>query len=228
MKVARIHCMHCVPRSDVVIGVGGLKAGGRLVGPVSWLTICLILNTFCVHFSIVVFTVLQVRVSELKEIVCYRGSPPPAALPNGEEQHLQTEHRSSQPTSPAAAEVAGSPKVAEAAKSTDGQLFRAAVSNLSLCIDQGGEEKTPSSSPQASLHSSSVAPTRDVRIASATRQLLRTASYEDGFGCTLFNAPCIAVFLMNICHQVWARGSRGNRGFVPPARCRPQIGRWQA
>jgi hypothetical protein len=107
----------------------------------------------------------QVRISELKEILSYRGGFPSALQPQV----------GSQIKAESADDVATASKTAVA----DRQQLRSAISNLSLCIDRAGDDESPVSSPVTE----SAAGQGGSRVSTATHHIIRALALEDGSSC---------------------------------------------
>lgn len=106
------------------------------------------------------------RISELKEIFSYKGGVAPTALHSAVGSESSVRH-----VKDVAEEVA-----VTASAAVHKQQLRAAVSNLSLCVDQLGDEESSSSSPHAFA---AQAASQGARAASATHQLICTLALED-------------------------------------------------
>ena len=124
------------------------------------------------------------RISELKEIFSYKGGVAPTALHSAVGSESSVRH-----VKDVAEEVA-----VTASAAVHKQQLRAAVSNLSLCVDQLGDEVSSSSSPHALV---AQAASQGARTAAATYQLICALALEDAVSCCPsfnFNHNCISFF----------------------------------
>jgi hypothetical protein len=114
-----------------------------------------------------------VRISELKEILSYRGGFPSALQPQvGSESKLEIGSES---------KVQSAESITSALKPSvaDRQQLRTAISNLSLCIDRAGDVDSPLSSPQTE----SAAGQGSARVSTATHHIIRALALEDISSC---------------------------------------------
>jgi sensor domain CHASE-containing protein len=138
------------------------------------------------------FNRLQVRISELKEIVSYRAGPAAASSQPSVSQSNNM-HRggavtaNSVPVSSASDTVAAASPPA-AAPAVDRRQLRSAVNNLSVFIENIDDNASPASSPIHSSQSGTPTASHTSRVSAATREVIQALASEDGSRCT--HAPC--------------------------------------
>lgn len=167
-------CSKLSPCVKNYTGAGVGKGNNRVVGPVR------ILSAAMSSFG---FICRQVRISELKEIVSYRGGTVPTALDPafdlGSSLYGSAAAMVAAPSSPKAS--ASSPRAsASSPTAANRQQLRDAVSSLSLYIDHVDDHVSPLSSPAQASANAIAAASHTSRIAAATRQLIHTLALEDG------------------------------------------------
>jgi hypothetical protein len=160
-------------RKDDRQGAGVDKGSQRLVGPV--------------------------RISELKEIVSYRGGAAPQRVTSENDMHRGgAAPASSGPVLYQESDMRGDAVETVAATSpsspapaVDRQQLRAAVSNLSLFTENVDDNISASSSPAYSSSHGTATASHTARVAAATRQLIQVLTLEDG-------SRCLAVFYVQL------------------------------
>jgi hypothetical protein len=167
----------------------------------------------------------QVRISELKEIVSYRGGTVPTALDPafdlGSSLYGSAAAMVAAPSSPKAS--ASSPRAsASSPTAANRQQLRDAVSSLSLYVDHVDDHVSPLSSPAQASANAIAAASHTSRIAAATRQLIHTLSLEDGSRCP----PSFAPNSLRFC-RISRQFSVSVSAWRPPTTLRLPAKRWQ-